>query len=356
MGFFKQKVINNKKLLIVSGKEERAQRIKELLSLKGVSEFAFVNKPVLALSANDISGEFWAVVLDGENDIKASEFLTLINKLFAKDIACVVLGESDSLALQREFLKSGISYLNYGSQINESYEALIKFDPQKQPNSAIKISILGCKGGVGASWVAYHIAKLVSQRFNVPTLFVQSSSSSFNIDILSGINFDKEHMDLKGLSLYKQNSEDGFDFENHKFKSFNFIVYDFSVGALEKEMCEHILNHSDTAIVLSDASIASLRKAKEVLKINRFLKSVNKGAAQVMFCLNTPYKSSPSLEKHQIEQITEVKPDLILPNTSSPEINSKLSSKTLGMFEQILNSITGGAPTKTSRFFSFKVR
>lgn len=350
MDFLKKKQNNISKLLIISQNSDHIEQIKQRLSLQGVSEFTHIQKNPIELTPNEIDDKYWAVVYDIGANNDAYAHISTIAKIFPKDIAKVVVGDSDSIKLHQSFSKNGIAYLHFETQINEIYNKLISFDVINNNNFAIKIAVLGCKGGVGSSFCAYHMAKLIHERFNTPTLLVQGSSSSFNIDVLSGLNFDKEYFDNKSLNLYKQNNDEAFDFTNHKFNQFNFIVFDYSVQTLEKEMCEHILNNTDTAIVLTDSSVSSVRKAKEVLKINRFLKSVNKGASKIAIYLNTPHKDSNTLGKIEIEQILEQKIDLLIPYSSTKELSSKINKKTKSIFENAIDSLTGSK--KSSNIWS----
>lgn len=353
MKFFNKTQNNPKTVLIISENPERIEQIKQRLTLQGINDFSVINKNLINLNADELEINYWAVVCDIAKSTDAKTHIDVIIRLFANELAKVVIGDSDSIMLKQNFEKRGINYLHFGSQANQIYDNLVKFDQNSTSNYAIKIALIGCKGGIGTSFCAYHIAKLIYDRFNTPTLLVQGANSSLNIDILSGINFEKEHFSPNALSLYKQSQDETFDPGFNKFKQFNFIIFDYSVQALQKELCEDILNNCDTAILLSDTSIASVRKAKEIIKVNRFLKSVNKGAPKLVFYINTPYKIN-HLSNEQIEKIVEAKIDLTIPNAGDSELNAKLNKKAQLAFQTAVDNLTGSK--KTSRFFSFKAR
>ncbi|BCX78553.1 hypothetical protein [Campylobacter sp. 19-13652] len=342
-----------KTVLIISENTQRIEEIKQRLALQGINDFSIINKNLSNLNSNELEFDYWGVVCDISKSTDAKTHIDIIIRLFANELAKVVIGDSDSITLKQNFEKRGISYLHFGSEANQIYDKLVKFNTNETKNYAIKIAVIGCKGGIGTSFCAYHIARLIYDRFSTPTLLVQGANSSLNIDILSGINFEKEHFRANGLSLYKQNQDENFEFSSNKFKQFNFIIFDYSVQALQKELCEDILNHCDTAILLSDTSVASVRKAKEIIKVNRFLKSVNKGASKLVFYINTPYKIN-HLSTDQIEKIAETKIDLILPNAGNSELGAKLNRKAQIAFQTAIDNLTGSK--KASKFWLFKAR
>ncbi|VEI45939.1 Flp pilus assembly protein, ATPase [Actinobacillus equuli] len=53
----------------------------------------------------------------------------------------------------------------------------------------IKISVLGCKGGIGASFISSHIAQTIAAEKKVPVLLAQGSNGSQDLDLL----FDKKY-------------------------------------------------------------------------------------------------------------------------------------------------------------------
>lgn len=338
-------------VLIISADVNRLEYIKQVLTLKGVKDFVLVNKSPLEIVSSEFEKNFWAAVVDGVDITDEAPYIDIIKKNLPKQIACVVLGNNDSIKLHQKFMQQGITYLNYETQINDIYQKLITFDNEIFSNSAIKISILGSKGGIGTSYVSFHLAKLIRQRYLTPAMLVQGVGSSFNIDILANKNFDKEYFDADGLNFYKEYNDDAYLFDNPKFKNFNFVIFDHSVQSLEKEMIEHILNNSDSVVIVTDTNVASIRKTKEILKINHFLKSVKQGVSKTIVCMNNHTKQKyGSLMISDINKLLEDKIEHSIPFSNiSNELGSRLTSRSKSAFDELADALTG---VKTSAKFS----
>ncbi|PAF53563.1 hypothetical protein BKH42_05110 [Helicobacter sp. 13S00482-2] len=353
--FMKQNIQKNNQdvMLIISENSHNAEIVYKHLCLKGIDNSKIIYKNPLKITADDIKYNIQAVILDAGNLTGTIEYCNLIQRIFPKTIPCVILGENDSIRIHEDFLSSGIFYLNWETQLDQIYEKIFNFSENIQNKKSIKISFLGTKGGCGNSFLSYQIALIIYRRFQSLILNVQGSESSFNLDLLSGKVFEKECINNE-VSLYKESKEEAYNYHNQKHFKFNFILYDHSIQAAQKEIIETILNESDIAILTITGDIDSLRKAKEVLRINEFLKSVHQGSKKIYICFNHNHLNPKnSFHISDIEELIQTKIDAMIPyqNIDKASPSTLAKAKTLQALEILADKLIGVSNTKAKKWF-----
>lgn len=341
-------------VLIISADAKNLATIGEYLCLKGIDNFKTICKNPLQILPSEIKWDIQAVILDAQNIHDTKEYYTLIERVFSKEIPCIVLANNDSIKIHQEFLSRGIFYLNWESQYEEIYEKIFDFSENIQNKKSIKISVLGTKGGCGNSFLTYQIAGIIHKRFKSMILNVQGPESSFNLDLLSGINFEKECYEKNNICLYRETKEEAYNYHNPKHFKFNFILYDHSIQGMQKETIETLLNESDNIILTITSDIDSLRKAKEVLRINEFLLSVHRGSKRIYICLNQNHPNQKnSFCPSDIAELLEAKIDIVIPyqkiDKATPSIPAK--SKTLKSLELLVDKLMGTTPKRDKKWF-----
>ncbi|PAF46957.1 hypothetical protein BKH46_05840 [Helicobacter sp. 12S02634-8] len=338
-------------ILIVSQSLENIERICSQLSLQGLSVFKRLQKNPLEVSPEDLTSKLQAVILDIQQIENSYDYCALIPKIFPKDIPCIILSRNDSIKICQQFLSQGIFYLDWESQIDQIYEKIFNFEVNIPNKKSVKITCLGTKGGVGNSFVTYGLAQVIKQRFLSLVLNVQGADSSFNLDFIAGKSFEKELDIPDGVCLFKEQAEDAYDYHHPKHKRFNFILYDHSVQSHSKDTIEMILNESDTIVLVMNSELDSLRKTKEILRINEFLRSVHQGAKKVFVCCNQArLGAKSSLDIADMEEIMGAKIDICIPNQSLDRSCVGLVTKgnTKKSLELLADKLTG-VPAKRKR-------
>lgn len=356
--FFKNtndKIIK-KSILIISLDDIRANNIKEHLSIKGL-DAKIVNKDYKNINSKDLSGNLIAIIIDLGMIKDAKESINTLNTIFPKDNICIVFADNDSIAIRQEFLNEGFRYLHYKTQFNELFYELDGQGDIKGSFSSIKISVLGTKGGIGNSFIAYLLSKNIYDRFNTKTLLLQGANSSFNIDLFADKSFNVEYFQEKDICLYKESYEDNFvGFNKYAEYKINFMVYDQGIYNASKENIELTLSNSDCVVLVISKELSSIRKAKEVIEINDFLLSVNQGAKRIILVLNelNPIKT---LNISDIEELLKRKIDLIIPFKSSvKEVKNSGASKINRAMLALTNQVVGiKDKRKTINLFKRKI-
>lgn len=340
-------------ILIVSDNPERLEYIYEYLSLKGLNHCKKLQKNILDILPADLKWDLEGVILDAKISGDINPCCLLITKIFPKNIPVIVLSDNDSIKVHQAFLDRGIFYLHSETQMDQIYEKISNFEESQSNKKSIKISILGTKGGVGNSYLSFHLARIIQERFLSRVLVVQGAESSFNLDLISGKVFEKEYYPSDGVCLYKESREDAYDFHQAKHSGFNFIIYDHSIQSLPKEGVESILNESDTVVLTMSYELDSLRKAKEILRINEFLQSVNQGSSKIHICLNIKENYVKSaLALPDLDPIIEAPISVTVPYFSMDKtsLSALPKGKTQKALEFLVDELVGVLPRRKSKW------
>lgn len=351
--FNKKAKKSSSKIAIFSLSSTNINKICEILQLKGYDDFLTFNNDLLDISPSNLKEDIWAVIVDIDDINKKESYIDNISKIFSNNIIKIILSTSDSIKIQQEFLKHSIFHLNIDYQINEIPNKL-SINSDNFKSSFIKIGILGCKGGIGNSLIAYNISKKIYERYLSKTLFIQGANSSFNADFLADVTFEKELINEKGLSIYKEDLENAYIFDKNNFNDFNFLIFDHSIHSLSKESIENILNSLDCVVLVFDFSAVCLRKAKEIYKINDFLVSVNKGCKRLFLCCNNRENSKILLDKASISEIIGKDVDVFIPykNISSIKMPKKMPRAFNKSLDLLVDKLIGIKKTNKFRLFS----
>ncbi|PAF43635.1 hypothetical protein [Helicobacter sp. 11S02596-1] len=345
---------NIPEILVFSQDIASLDRIYEILSLKGFTQIKKIHKDPLDIDSNDVQARLLGVVIDAGSIGNTKEYIQICSRIFGKNIPIVILAKNDSIKICQEFLEAGIIFLNSDTQMSQIYAKIMEFEENNENRKSIKISILGTKGGVGNSFVSYQIARFIYERFLTDVICIQGADSSYNLDLLSGKNFERECFCDKDVSLFVEPKDEPCNFHHPKHAKYNFIIYDHSIQSWQKENIELALNESDTAVLVIGYELDSLRKAKEVLRLNEFLLGVNQGAKKLFVCLNTnAAKIKTSFGKGDLEGILQAPISGVIPyldiDKATPSVLPGV--KTRKAFSEFLDLLVGCSLKRKKKWF-----
>lgn len=343
---------NQSKIAVIGSNSENINKICEILQLKSYEYFKIFNDDFLNIAPNKLQDDIWAVIINIKDVEKIEQIIDRVNKIFTNDCIKIVLSNSDSIKITSRFLTHNIIHLNIDYQLNEIPNKLSN-DYHNLNANFIKIGVLGCKGGIGNSLIAFNVANKIYEKYLSKTLLVQGVNSSFNVDYFANVQFEKELINDKGLSFYKENSDNAYEFNKDLFKDFNFLVFDHSICSLSKEGIENVLNSLDSVIVVFSLNPTSLRKAKEIYKINEFLLSVQKGCKRMILCCNNLENSKTLLDKNSINEVLGKEVDVFIPykNLNLFSKANKLPRQINNALNNLVSKLLGDENIKTKRFF-----
>lgn len=344
--FFKsENKLEKKSTLIVSQVAQRLEMIQESLNVRGVFTQGLLSAYTKLEPKHFQNLE--ALIIDLGDIDSPDEHIKELMKITPKNISCVIFSNNDSIKLAQDFIKSGFKYLNFQSQFQELYGEL--FSHERGEGSVIKISVLGTKGGVGASFIAANVASIIFNRYKTRTLLIQGAHSSFNVDLFFDRSFTGESYMDDEISLFRESDTKSFGFAKFTNEKFNFIIYDEMLQSFSSEEIEQSINEVDCALIVINTDLASVRKAREILEVNDMLLSVNQGAKKVLLVLNEPPRRS-TLSKVEIESLLDRKIDFVIPFSKSAK---EVKSKPLSSIQDLTISLILGSQSK-KRLFSRK--
>lgn len=275
-------------VVLISARSSWINDICSQLIMKNVSNIETIEKRVVEADTLDIPPSAHTVIVDIEQFTDSQQIIAKIKMLLPGTANCLLVGDSDSIVLSRKFAEAGMSYLLYPSQLTDIVQSVNDSSREiTNKRLAIRISLLGCKGGVGTSTLAYHLASYIAENNRVPVLLVQNGGGSQDMDIIADHEMDDGITDITSyLAVKKDSRNQRDDFSERLLTRYNFVIFDCPVYNLEKEQVEQILNQSDCVVLVISHDLSTVRVAKMVLETNRFLQTIQNGVKREFVCLN----------------------------------------------------------------------
>ncbi|MDG6897054.1 pilus assembly protein [Actinobacillus delphinicola] len=320
-------VDSSRKVVVISPLKPIQDELAELLRSHGVEYVEVVGK---SFESEDISldaEETVGVVIDIESDTNVSEIVERVSAIVPQKIWCCLVGESDSISLAQRLAESNILYFNRKSQLNLMVTR-ITASKMTVPTirNTVKVCVLGCKGGIGATFVSAQIANKIAKDKKVPVLLVQGSHGSQDLDLL----FDKK---LQGDIVEFEKNLDIFmgDFEHlpeDELEKYNFIIYDQPIFNVTKDEYIHYFNVASSFVLVAERHPDSLRVAKRFMEQCERQRSNNNQLIRTFVCVeDSRLEHSRLMSKADIESLLTCKVDAIVPFLKNTNAKTVLDIK-----------------------------
>lgn len=317
--------VNAKVFHVVSPDVENLQQISQLVKLAGFEQIETFCQPLtesLTLPANSRG-----VVVDiGPRD-DADNIISQIQAQVPRDAWCCVVGDSDSISLAQTFMAHGIHYFNLNAQREALLQTIASGQQLRNTRSALCISVLGCKGGVGATTVAWSLISRMAELRASPMLFIQGAAGAHDLDLIIGKKMTQDIVSVsKHLDAMSWREPEFVNTSRDVFSRYNFVVYEETVCAADKEHIRQIIDGSSCLILMLERSMSSIRMVRQV---SEMIESINRNTAvprRLILCLNDsrPVKLG-MLEVEDIQELLGRKLDLIIPYGKTKRSASLLS-------------------------------
>lgn len=219
----------------------------------------------------------------------------------------IIVGNNDSISFAHALMMSGVNYLHAGSQLPQLADLVRDPISASHNRATMKISVLGCKGGAGASTVAYQLFQAAGMLTSIPMLLVQGCSGSSDLDLLLTRALPKDGS-ISALSAHqsaKMETHDGaWQYEDTQFNRYNLAFFDHSIHVDFDQHLEQVLIQSNVVVLVISRALAALRIAKNILEENkRFLLSNPLKEVRILLCLNESHpKKNNELANDDIEE------------------------------------------------------
>lgn len=305
--------------VVATANPEMMEKIGEQLLLRSIENIIRCPYSLDNLDQFSFEGNPDYFIIDVENKTDAKHISDLLFLHAPRKAVKIAFGKNDSILLAEEFIKQDIFYLYYPNQLNNLGSILNNdkklFSTSHEP---VKISVVGCKGGVGTSSLSYHIAGEIARRRESGTLLVQGCGGSRNLDMIAKTAITHEVAKLQPhLFAISEDPEEKYHYGNPLFSNYDHIVFDISGYNAVDEQIETMLTHSDCILLVCDRDLSSIRMAKKLVESNQHLQSGSSGVKRLFLCFNQHYpKVNGAISPEEVNGLAGKRVDITIPYIS----------------------------------------
>lgn len=333
---------------VISAQPERSQELASLLRLAGFPHIEVITRHITTITHLDIPTGTYGLLVDIEQDRLPEQIITALLALVPRSIWCGVVGDSDSITLAQRFADHGMRYFNLFAQRDAITEAAINGLTLSVRRNAISISILGCKGGVGSSYLAWQVANRIAQLRQVPTLMVQGAAASQDLDLLAGKKLSQEVTSVgKHLQVMFARQLQLPDLTSENFLNVNFVLFEQAIYTLTKEVQRHIAEHSACLVLVLDRSMTSIRVVRQVIELVESINRARQKSRRLLLCLNDVRPcTSEMLSQEDIEALLGRHIDILIPYQRKQAIAA--ATQSIQQIDLLVRLILGESPAVSS--------
>ncbi|MDO4698896.1 MAG: pilus assembly protein [Pasteurellaceae bacterium] len=316
-----------RKIIILSKNEALRLDAAQMLRTRGLENVEIVHGDIFSSREMDFSEEeTLGVVVDIGDETNIEQITDSIHSAIPQNVWCCVLGESDSISLAQKLLHEGILYFNADTQIGNMVEKIMSGVNIPLVRHTIKISVLGCKGGIGSSLISAHIANTIATSKKVPVLLAQGSSGSQDLDLLFDKKLQNDVVEYNEyLGLYKGQVS---KLSSSVTSKYNFIINDQPIFNLNKEDYAKYIEQCNNFVLIVERRIGSLRVAKQFLDECERIRSTQGRPIRTFICLSdNKLETSKLMVKTDIENLIRNEIDAVIPFLKKTDSNKVLSIK-----------------------------
>ncbi|MBN6069901.1 pilus assembly protein [Aggregatibacter actinomycetemcomitans] len=292
----------------IQGEVAQTLRTRGLENIEIVKKDFFISSDEISFSAEDTVG----VIIDITHETNIKTIVERVFSVVPQNVWCCVIGDSDSISLSQKLLDEGILYFNSHTQLSQMVEKIILGVDIPRLRDTVKIAVLSCKGGIGASLISSHIANEIVSSKKIPVLLAQGPNGSQDLDLL----FDKKlsgnvieytpNLDIFNGSL--------FELTPAATEKYNFIIYDQPIYNVKKDNFIGFLENYNSFVLVVERKIASLRLAKQFLDECERIRSTSRKPIRTFVCISdNRLESAKLMAKNDIETLIGSSIDAVVP-------------------------------------------
>ncbi|SPY32947.1 AAA family ATPase [Pasteurella canis] len=302
-----------RKIIVVSSQEHIQSDIAQILRTKGLENLEIINSDFL--SSSDlafVAEETLGVIVDIRNETDIKVISENIYSVVPQNVWCCVIGQSDSISLAQKLLEEGILYFHSDTQLKQMAEKIVSGVNIPLVRHTVKIAVLSCKGGSGASLISAHLANEIFLNKKVPVLLAQGPNGSQDLDLA----FDKKLQGdiveyLPNFDLY---SGIPAKLPNSTTDKYNFIIYDQPIFNVDKDDFSKFLEYSNTCVLVVERTIAALRVAKQFLDECERVRNATGKPIRTFICISdNSLETSKLMATNDIETLLKCPIDVVIP-------------------------------------------
>ncbi|AHN71358.1 hypothetical protein [Aggregatibacter actinomycetemcomitans] len=301
-------------ITVVSSRDDIQGEVAQTLRTRGLENIEIVKKDFftssdeISFSAEDTVG----IIIDITHETNIKTIVERVFSVVPQNVWCCVIGDSDSISLSQKLLDEGILYFNSHTQLSQMVEKIILGVDIPRLRDTVKIAVLSCKGGIGASLISSHIANEIVSSKKIPVLLAQGPNGSQDLDLL----FDKKlsgnvieyapNLDIFNGSL--------FELTPAATEKYNFIIYDQPIYNVKKDNFISFLENYNNFVLVVERKIGSLRLAKQFLDECERIRSTSRKPIRTFVCISdNRLEAAKLMAKNDIETLIGSSIDAIIP-------------------------------------------
>jgi len=257
------------KIAIISARQHVISGITTQLRMNGNYDFIIIKSSFAdEFEDKELSSSEYAII-DIESFRDVSEIERKIKFLIPITVKKIFIGDIDSISFHDEMKRIGVSYLHLDSQLMQLGLTLKNTETNTEEISHTqKISIIGCKGGSGASLVAWWLFQSIGKLSHLPILLVQGHTGSADLDLISDITIQRDGV-ITPLNAHQAlkiaTEEEQWLFDDPNFKNYNMVIFDYNVTTQVRDKLAVIVPGSDFIVVVGTRELSSVRNARLIL-------------------------------------------------------------------------------------------
>jgi len=380
--------------------QECEELVLEAYRFEGIAPPALVRNDDAEIAEYVRHSEIEIVIVELNNSSDVSADAERISHLLPNHASVIVVGSEDAISTIRNLKAIGFYYLFWPITKQELIDFVRSVSENRKRNSsrgpgqnrrAKYISIVGSKGGVGATFLSAEVAYQLSAHKKTSVLVVDQNHYTGDLDIMMGIRdyerrkvqkIDVATVDdsvaqslmfrqnnlLSVLSLASDTVDNGALLEytnsvvDYLAQNVNFVIEDRSASVAFGLESDRFISQCDAIVLVMTASVASVRDAARMRdKIKRI--NTDESLRLILVMNHTLPKKSETLTKEDAEAFLKQSIDIEIPfceSLSSLILDNqriaKSSLKAAQPLRQLTSTILGekASTTKKKRsLFSF---
>lgn len=294
-------------ILIISPRPDVLSDIVSQLLMHHLADVIPHEADFFTMKDNPAASDAIAVIVD-IGDVDNVELITqMVALLIPVSARTILVGNNDSICFAQALMMAGANYRHIGSQLAQLPDLIRDPLPAAHNRAMMKISILGCKGGAGASTVAYQLFQAAGMLTSIPMLLVQGSSGSRDLDLLLAKALPNDGS-IAALNAHQSVKMETYDaawlYEDTAFNRYNLAFFDHGIHSHIEQQLEQVFMQSHVIVLVISRALASLRVAKNTLEeLKRFLLANPLREVRILLCLNESHpKNTDELANADIEE------------------------------------------------------
>ncbi|MBF9002227.1 AAA family ATPase [Vibrio nitrifigilis] len=317
--------------------------------------FEGITEPVIAPNKDENISEHVRlqnveiVLIELNNSNNVTDDAKRISHLLPSHASVIVIGSEDAISTIRNLKEMGFYYLFWPITKQELIDFVRSVHDNRERNRgpgqkrrAKRVTVIGAKGGVGATAITAELSYLLSNVKHSSCIVVDHNYNSGNLDIMLGVQkFEKrriqrgsftDSLDLASAKslLHKQNDmlsllgltapdlTQGEVSEYHRSvidimsAECNFIIEDMSASSGQVYEVNHSWLESDCILLVSTPTVSSLRDAGRIKQIIDNVPPSQRPRLLIVVNNTMPEKFA-SVSLAEIETFLHQKADLVIP-------------------------------------------